>query len=147
MLAEHALPTLADARGDHFKTTDEANVAHYLRLMLIEEHGEDLILGKAIPRAWLEHGKTVRVERALTYFGPMGYAVESLADEGVIEAEVELPQRNPPARALLRLRHPRQESLRRVEIDGREWTAFEPASETITLPVAGGTLKVRAMYR
>ncbi|MDI7277240.1 MAG: hypothetical protein QME94_14790, partial [Anaerolineae bacterium] len=118
MLAEHALPALGDARGDHFKTSDEANVCHYLRLMLIEEHGDDLILGKAIPRAWLEHGKTVRIERALTYFGYMGYVLRSRADEGAIEAEIDLPQRNPPARTLLRLRHPRQEVLRRVEIDG-----------------------------
>ncbi|MCL6429700.1 MAG: hypothetical protein K6V36_02425 [Anaerolineae bacterium] len=146
MLAEHALPALGKARGDHFKTSDEANVCHYLRLMLIEEHGEDLILGKAIPRAWLEHGKGVRVERALTYFGYMGYTVRSRADEGMIEAVIDLPQRNPPARALLRLRHPREGRLRRVEIDGEEWSRFDPASETIELPLRGKTVRVCAFY-
>jgi len=146
MLAEHALPTLADARGDHFKTSDEANVALYLRLLLIEEHGRDLILGKAIPRAWLAHGQTVRVERALTYFGAMGYVLHSLADEGMIEAEVALPQRNPPDRAFLRLRHPRGESLRRVEIDGELWARFNPATETIELPLRAGTLRLCGYY-
>ena len=146
MCAEHALPTLADARGDHFKASDEANVTHYLRLLLIEEHGDSLLLGKAIPREWLQHGKEVRVERALTYFGPMGYALRSHADEAYIEAEVELPTRNAPAGASLRLRHPRQEVLRRVEIDGEAWTQFDPASETITLPVKAGLMKVRAWY-
>jgi hypothetical protein len=147
MLAEHALPTLADARGDHFKTSDESNVTHYLRLMLIEEHGEDLILGKAIPREWLAHGRTVSVERALTYFGEMGYALRSRADEGLIEAEVTLPRRNPPARAFLRLRHPRGESLRRVEIDGQAWACFDAARETISLPMEPGTRRLRAIYR
>ena len=146
MLAEHALPTLADARGDHFKTSDEANVTHYLRLMLIEEHGQDLILGKAIPRAWLEHGKTVRVARALTYFGEMGYALRSLTDEGVIEAEVALPNRNPPSRAFLRLRHPQQASLRRVEIDGEPWRCFDAGSETIEVPLRLGIMQLRAFY-
>jgi hypothetical protein len=147
MLAEHALPTLADARGDHFKTSDEANVTHYLRLMLIEEHGWDLVLGKAIPRAWLMHGKTVRVQRALTYFGEMSYTLHSRADEGLIEAEVELPQRNPPARAWLRLRHPRQESLRRVEMDGESWPSFDAASETIGLPPDQASCRLVAFYR
>ncbi|MCU0522778.1 MAG: hypothetical protein MUF84_19080 [Anaerolineae bacterium] len=146
MLAEHALPTLADARGDHFKTSDEANVARYLRLMLVEEHGQDLILGKAIPRAWLEHGKSVRVARALTYFGEMGYALRSLADEGVIEAEVSLPNRNPPKRAFLRLRHPRRESLRWVEIGGEPWGCFDAGNEMIDLPLEPGTMSLRAYY-
>ena len=146
MSAEHALPTLADARGDHFKTSDEANVTHYLRLMLIEEHGQDLLLGKAIPREWLAHGKTVRVERALTHFGEMGYTLRSLVAEGVIEAEIELPQRNPPARAFLRLRHPQQCSLRGVEIDGQRWEQFDAARETITLPHKTGIQRLRAFY-
>ncbi len=146
MLAEHALPTLADARGDHFKTSDEANITHYLRLMLIEEHGQDLILGKAIPRAWLEHGKGVKVEKALTYFGEMGYSVRSLAGEGIIEAEIDLPRRNPPTRAFLRLRHPQQKRLQRVEVNGADWSCFDTASETITLPLDQGSLKVKAFY-
>jgi hypothetical protein len=146
MLAEHALPTLADARGDHFKTSDEANVTHYLRLMLVEEHGQDLILGKAIPRAWLAHGQTVRIARALTYFGPLSYALHSHADKGFIEAEVELPQRNPPARAWLRLRHPRRQVLRRVEINGQVWTHWDATQESIGLPLEAGVLRVRAEY-
>jgi hypothetical protein len=146
MSAEHALPTLADARGDHFKTSDEANVTHYLRLMLIEEHGQDLLLGKAIPREWLAHGKTVRVERALTHFGEMGYTLRSLVAEGVIEAEIALPQRNPPARAFLRLRHPQQCSLRGVELDGQRWEQFDAARETILLPQKAGIQRLRAFY-
>ena len=147
MCSEHDLPTLADWVGDHFKTSDEANVTHYLRLMLIEEHGDDLILGKAIPREWLAQGKSVKVERALTYFGEMSYEIRSRTDEGLIEADIELPRRNPPARVTLRLRHPRQEPIVRVEISGQEWPWFDGSNETIVLPLdKGPVLKVRALY-
>ncbi|NPV07986.1 MAG: hypothetical protein HPY83_08495 [Anaerolineae bacterium] len=146
MLAEHNLPTLADWRGDHFKTSDEANVIRYLRLMLVEDWGDTLTLGKAIPREWLEHGKGVRVERVLTYFGEVSYTIASRAGEGLIEAEVHLPQRHPPARARLRLRHPEMTEIRRVALDGSEWAEFDPVSETIELPAERKQLRVRAYY-
>ncbi|MHB0878822.1 MAG: hypothetical protein ACYC5O_22510, partial [Anaerolineae bacterium] len=148
MCSEHDLPTLAEWAGDHFKTSDEANVTYYLRLMLIEERGDDLVLGKALPREWLEHGKTVKVERALTYFGEMGYELRSFVGEGRIEADVDLPTRNPPARAILRLRHPEQAPIVRVTIDGEEWAAFDGAAETVSLPMdRGERLAVRVYYR
>jgi len=146
MCCEHDLPTLAEWAGDHFKTSDEANVTHYLRLLLVEEHGDDLILGKAIPREWLEQGKTVKVERALTYFGEMGYELRSRVDDGLIEADIELPRRNPPARATLRLRHPCRAPIARVEIDGEDWKCFDGSGETISLPLGRGALKVKAYY-
>ena len=148
MCSEHDLPTLADWVGDHFKTSDEANVSHYLRLLLIEEQGDDLILGKAIPREWLEQGKTIKVERALTYFGQMGYEIRSYADQGSIEADIELPQRNSPARATLRLRHPCQEPIVRVEINGEEWPCFDAGAETVSLPLdKAAALRVKVYYK
>ncbi len=125
----------------------------YERLTLIEEHGQDLILGKAIPRERLAHGQTVRVQRGLTYLDEMGYTLRSRSNAGLIEAEVELPRHNPPAHAYLRLRHPRQESMRRVEIDGEAWMRFDASSEMIELPLAAvaegrsrPALHVRAFY-
>ena len=146
MCCEHALPTLRDWVGDHFKTSDEANVCYYLRLMLIEERGESLILGKAIPRAWLEHGKGVKVERALTYFGTMSYELRSFVADGYIEAELELPRRNPPRQAVLRLRHPQQKPITRVTLNGGEWRAFSAADEAIYLPVDAHHVHLRACY-
>ncbi len=146
MLAEHNLPTLADWRGDHFKTSDEANVTRYLRSMLVDDWGDTLFLGKAIPREWLEQGKSVRVERALTYFGEISYTITSHADEGLIEAELHLPQRNPPAQARLRLRHPQMAEIIRVEMDGSDWTDFDPVHETIELPTDREPVRLRVHY-
>jgi len=148
MCSEHDLPTLADWAGDHFKTSDEANVASYMRLMLIEEHGDDLLLAKAVPREWLEHGKEIRVERALTYFGEMNFSLRSFVADGLIEGSIGLPQRNPPQRARLRLRHPQMARIAAVEMNGEAWSGFDAADEVIDLPLdRGPVLTVRAFYR
>ncbi|MCZ7639832.1 MAG: hypothetical protein M5U12_29560 [Verrucomicrobia bacterium] len=44
MLCEHPLPDLGDWRGDHYKSSDEANSAYWLRLMFIEDdRGDDVL--------------------------------------------------------------------------------------------------------
>ena len=48
-----------------------------LRNMLIREDGDQLWLGQAIPRPWLENGKEVRVDDAPTLFGKTSYAMQS----------------------------------------------------------------------
>ena len=67
---------------------------------------ETLRLAFATPRRWLEDGKTIKVERAPTAFGPVSVKLESRLAEGKVMAEVDLPQRNPPRKTLLRARLP-----------------------------------------
>ncbi len=71
MMTEHALPNIGDHRGDHYKSSDESNSTYWLRMMFVEERGDELWLGAAIPRYWLADGKTCGIENARTYFGPM----------------------------------------------------------------------------
>ncbi|MBM4085296.1 MAG: hypothetical protein FJ272_10945, partial [Planctomycetes bacterium] len=49
MCNEHCLPELGHPRGDHFKTSDEAQSTYWLRLMFVNEQGDDLYLGQALP--------------------------------------------------------------------------------------------------
>src|SRR5205807_10571744 len=70
MLTEHALPEMGDWRGDHYKSSDEANAAGWLRYLFLREEGDTLQIGQAIPREWLAEGKRCGIERASTYFGP-----------------------------------------------------------------------------
>ena len=60
MMCEHPLPDLGDWRGDHYKSSDEANSTYWLRLMFVEDdRGDDVLrLGQALPRAWLADGKS-----------------------------------------------------------------------------------------
>ncbi|MEM2930573.1 MAG: hypothetical protein QW797_06935, partial [Thermoproteota archaeon] len=64
MLTEHPLPTMADWAGDHFKTSDESISCYCLRLMLIYEEGDSLILMPAVPCGWFENGKRIAVRNA-----------------------------------------------------------------------------------
>lgn len=67
---------------------------------------ETLRLLFATPKRWLEDGKAIKVERAPTAFGPVSVKVESKLEQGEIDAEVDLPQRNQPRQILLRARVP-----------------------------------------
>jgi len=107
----------ADPRGRFFycppNSAASAHVLSMLRYMLVQDWDldddgkpETLRLGFATPRRWLEDGKTIKVERAPTAFGPVSVKLASRLAEGKVMAEVELPQRNLPARALLRVRLP-----------------------------------------
>ena len=135
MMTEHPLPDLGDWRGDHYKSSDEANSAMWLRLMFIQdERGDDLYLGLALPRAWLADGQSPAIERAATRFGPMSLRFESQAASGRITAFLDPPARRAPKRTFLRFRHPDAKPIQRVEINGQPWDKFDPIKEWVELP-------------
>lgn len=67
---------------------------------------DELRLAFATPRAWLENGKRIRVERAPTQFGEISYEIRSLLGKGRIEADLTLPARRAASSVRLRLRSP-----------------------------------------
>ncbi len=95
-----------------------------LRNMLVREDGERLRLGQAIPRAWLEGGKEVRVANAPTLFGPTSYAIRSFDGARRMTIELEPPVRRPPERILVRLRHPEGRPISQVTMNGAPWQGF-----------------------
>ncbi len=145
-LCEHALPTLDQWRGDHFKSSDEANSTAWLRFMFFNEQGEDLYVGQAIPRAWLEHGRILRVERAQTLFGEASLAIESQVATGWMVVRLDPPRRNPPRRIMVRVRHPEEKLPREVWVNGLPHSDFDPAGEMITLPGATPAVEIRVRY-
>ena len=122
---EHSLPELGYPAGDHFKSSDEAQVTRWLRLMFVHERGNDLILGQAIPREWLADGRNVGIERAPSYFGPLSLRINSHAAQGGILATITPPQRNPPATLYVRLRHPEAKPMLSVTVNGAAWDRFD----------------------
>jgi hypothetical protein len=134
MCNEHCLPELGYPMGDHFKSSDEAQVAYWLRLMFIREDGEDLVLGQALPRDWLRDGEVCGIERAPTHFGPMGLRIASHAAESYIDVTLTPPDRNPPRRIFVRLRHPESSPLKSVIVNGAPHSDFDPQMEWIVLP-------------
>lgn len=127
--------------GPLYKTPDECKFVQYMRNMLVFEEGDTLKLGMGVPRAWMADGKRVRIERAATFFGMVDMTIESHVSDGRITATLTLPTRT-PAQTLLRLRHADGKRMRRVTIDGKEWTDFDAERELITLPKGAGKVKV-----
>ena len=146
MLTEHPLPEMGDWRGDHYKSSDESNSTYWLRLMFVDERGEDLCLGMAVPRAWLADGAAPAIERAATRFGPMGLRYESRAAKGEIAAVLDPPVRRPPARIFLRFRHPESRAIAKVTVEGEPWTRFDAKREWVELPVLKERTTITAHY-
>jgi len=114
--------------------------------LLIWEDGDVLRLGAGIPRSWLRDNATIRVERAASRFGPLHFAIHSQVARGRILAEIEPPQRNPPAALVLRLRHPDKLPFQRVVVNGQPADAVAVAREEIRLPPTAAPLTVEVYY-
>ncbi len=143
MNTEHALPQLGDWRGDHFKTSDEANAAGWLRQLFVREDNEQtLLFGQAVPRGWLAAGRRCGLENGATWFGPVSILYTGEAD--TIEARLDGPRRNPPRTLRVRFREPGGRPLRRVLVNGQDWTAFH--NEWVDLPGNIGHAEIRAAF-
>jgi hypothetical protein len=84
-----------------------------LRYLLVQDWDSDedgepetLRLLFATPKRWLEDGKTIKVERAPSAFGPVSMLVKSKLTHGEVLAEIDLPTRNQPKQTLFRIRLP-----------------------------------------
>jgi hypothetical protein len=126
---------------------------HFLREMLATEDlagpgslAGDLRLLSAVPRAWLADGKTIRIGRLPTHFGPVTVEVRSAAAAGRIEARVVPPDRQSLRAIKLCLRHPAARPIRSVTVNGQAWKEFDPGSERIVLPRAATPYHVVANY-
>lgn len=140
MAAEHALPELGDWAGDHYKSPDEANACGWLRYLFAREDGDRLLLGQAVPTAWLRPGCRCGIERAATHFGEMSLIFEAGDDR--ITAHLDAPVRNPPAQILLRFRPPAGQTVASVRVDGEVCSAT--ADGWVVLPGDIGKATVTA---
>jgi hypothetical protein len=142
MNTEHALPALGDWTGDHYKSSDESNVAGWLRYLFVREEGNALLVGQAIPREWLRAGQRCGIERTATYFGPA--SVVFTGGDNQITAKLEAPRRNPPKEVRLRFREAAGRPLSAVEVNGKPWKKFK--GEWVQLPGDIGAASVVARY-
>lgn len=147
MMTEHALPNIGDWRGDHFKSSDESNSTYWLRCMFVQERGEELLLGYAIPRYWLADGQQIGIRDTHTHFGPMSLQMTSAASRGVIEMVVTPPTRNPPKIIRARFRHPDGLRMTGCEVNGRPYERFDAMREVVELEAVGEVVRIVAEYR
>jgi len=137
---EHAV------HGPPDKIFEEAAFLERFRNLLVMEDGDSLWLARATPRAWLEQGQRILVKNAPTHFGTASYEIVSDVDHGTISATIEMPARNPARSVVLRIRHPKASPIKSVIVNGKPWTDFDAAKETIKLKGLTGTVAVAATY-
>ncbi len=109
----------------------------YVRMlswMLCYDDGDDVFYCKATPKAWLDSGKTIRIERLQTRFGPTSFTLEGRKDEVV--GRFDLPTRHRPADVKIRIRV--NGKVTSMALNGRE-VAFDDAG---TVAVPAGTDRV-----
>jgi hypothetical protein len=102
---------------------------------------ETLRLGFATSKRWLEDGQGYKVERAPTAFGPVSLSVKSKLAQGGLVAEVQLPERNPPKRTLLRARVP--DGWKVVSAQAGETKLSIDDQGTVDLSSSKGLLTIR----
>jgi hypothetical protein len=99
----------------------------------------------ATPRHWLRDGASIKVDRAPTTFGVVSVTAHSELSAGRVTATVEMPSRQAPAKALLRLRLPKGHVIKSATIDGRP--AIMTDAETIDLTGRTGKVTLVAEVR
>jgi len=142
MNTEHALPEMGDWRGDHYKTSDEANACGWLRYLFVREEGDTLLIGQAIPRDWLKAGQKCGIENAATYFGETSIVYQG--GSGRITATLHGPTRNSPREIRLRFRTPGEKELAKITVNGKSWKKVD--HDWVILPGDIGTAAVTATY-
>jgi hypothetical protein len=118
------------------------------RWMLVFEdpQTETLWLGKAVPRDWLDDGKTMSVSDAPTRWGRVGFSITSQWNAKQILARIQLPT-SISATTKLRLRAPGNAPMKSVTLNGKPWSEFSAEEETITIPTGtSGKINVITQY-
>ena len=123
------------------KTHEEAWFLMQTRWMLYLEEGRTLRILAGVPRAYLEDGKTIQVDRAGSYFGPLSFRIDSDLRERTISAQVSCPGERRPETVEIRVPHPA--GLRPIRVEGG---TYLPDRETVRIFPFTGTASVTLTY-
>jgi hypothetical protein len=115
-------------------STDGAWFEIFRRMLINEVGGDTLMIGQAVPRAWLKNGKRIRVKDAPTYFGDVSFSMEGESLSREIIATIELAPRTSTRTLLVRFRHPDSKPIRSVSVNGKAWQNFDVTKEYIIIP-------------
>ena len=99
----------------------------------------------ATSKRWLEDGKQIKVERAPTAFGPVSVTMQSKLSEGEVVADVQLPERNPIEKILLRARVPDGWKVISANANGKQLETDEKG--TVDLTRLKGKIAVRFVVK
>jgi hypothetical protein len=139
------IPAIGHGGGPLYKTPDESKFIQWMRSMLILETDNGLELGLGVPKAWMEDGKTIKIERAATFYGPLAMTIASQSNSNQAEAQIQLAQTLPPKSIAIRLRHPQGLPLQSAQANGKP-APIDRARQLIQLPVGTNSWSVTATF-
>jgi hypothetical protein len=116
-----------------------------LRMMLLQEDGDRLWIGRAMPRHWLASEAVTELDSAPTAFGPVSLVVRPHPVARRTEVELTAPSRRAPEAILLRLRDPLFRTISTVKVNGKPVKTF--TGETIELARPAGRLLIEVTYQ
>jgi hypothetical protein len=122
-------------QGQYFgpPSTDGAWFELY-RNMLVRERDDDVLLvGQAIPRAWLRDGGEIAIDRLPTYYGELSASIESRTKSDEMRADVHIAGERRPMALHVRFRHPDRQLMKSVTVNGRPWKDFDPGGEWVRI--------------
>ena len=123
------------SHGQYFgpPSTDGAWFELYRNMLVHERDDDALLLAQATPRAWLQDGKKIELDRVPTYYGQLSITMESRAASGEMSADVRMPDAGRPRMLLVRFRHPEGRQIRSVSVNGQPWQDFDASSDWVRL--------------
>jgi hypothetical protein len=131
--------------GSQHKTHEEGWFLMQTRWMLWDEDYEASVLRllSMIPRAWMNAGKDIRLEKCQSYFGPFSLKVRPRLAADQIEAAIELygPTENWPKTIVLRLPHPAGRHPQQVQ-GGR----YDAKTESLVLEPNAASMRMILRY-
>ena len=125
------------------KTHEEAWFLLQTRWALCREEGDTLRLFSGVPRAWLDPGKRLGIENAVTYFGQVTFMAEVNDDASEIQVGVNGAADRGPGRLLVRVPHP--DGRPATDVDGPG--TYEPRTETVTVVPFTGQTRLQLRFR
>ncbi len=129
------------------KTHETGWFLYQTRIMLVNERDDELWLAPFITNNWQEDGMVIDVKNAPTDYGKVSYKITSHVDKGYIDAEITSPDRFNPNYLVVRLRHPQEKKMIKVQVNGREHNNFDPDKEIVKFKLEKGkNVIVRAFY-
>jgi len=123
------------------KTHEEAWFLMQTRWMLWWEDGDVLRLLSGIPRAWLNDGQTIALDKVASYFGPVTLKIESQLARNRITAQVVCNTNRKPKTVLIRVPHP--EGRKAVKVEGG---VYDAEHETVRITPFKGKVNVTLYF-
>ena len=117
-----------------------AEYRNLLRAMMVREEGSTLHLLSAVSPEWVGVGKTIKVERAATYFGQYGFELDMPTERtAVVHLEPAFDEGFAPAKVVLHL--PWFMQVLSVRADGRVLRVAD--AQSVELPADARTVELR----